>query len=300
MQAGFSAKDLALALPDKDVGDSLSLRYIQDGNNEAGEATDFKPNIDPKKKVIIYRAGKRPDWEDEEEEETWVQKLNKPEARQSFDDASAVKDSRLERLKNRDTGRAVQEAAIIDEGDDSDEERERAKRRARAKARRAERGSDDEDAQPEYAEGDIIPGDMIPEPEEEEEDDDVIASRRQAIRDKLRKRQEQEEMAVEEEEGEEKKEEEDSDEWETDTDEEDEEAQARPLFRPMFVNKQERDTIAEKEKKEAEAAEAEERRLLELESRKIETRQVNYIPGLTLVWFMCLRLSDGRRRDPQR
>lgn len=283
MQAGFSAKDLALALPDKEVGDALSLRYIQDGTQNAAAGGEFKPNIDPQKKTFIYRAGKRPDFAEEEEEETWVQKLgNKHEdaAPISHND-EVVGDSRMERLRNRQSNRQAQEAEIIDEGDDSDEERERSRRRARAKARRAARDSDD-DEQPQYVEGDIVPGDQIQE-ESEEEDDDAIAARRAAIREKLRARrqaeeeedQDKDEMAIEEEGDEEKKEEaEDSDEWETDTDDESEEESKRPLFRPVFVSKAERDTVTERQAMEQKEIEAEEKRLLELEQRKLETRQM--------------------------
>jgi hypothetical protein len=166
MQAGFSAKDLALALPDKEVGDALSLRYIQEAPEDVDEEGAFKPNIDPKKKVFIYRAGQVPDFAEEEEEETWVHKLgNKQDESDYVNDVSEpVRDSRLERLKSRQSERRVHEAAIVDEGDDSDEERERARRRSRAKARRAERDSDDEASNDlsEYVEGDIIPGDQVP------------------------------------------------------------------------------------------------------------------------------------------
>jgi microfibrillar-associated protein 1 len=270
----FSAKDLALALPDKDVGDSLSLRYINEGGGDAGSEDEFKPTVDKTKKVTIYRAGKVPDWAGEEEEESWVQNLGSKKSK-AAEKVLDVRDRRLERLNARDSspGRVIHEAEIVEEEDDEEEELARRRSRARARAR-----MQDEDDEVGELEEDVAvkPAADEFEEEEEEEAEEDIAERRAAIREKLRKRAavDEEEMAREEED-EEPGEEGSSSEYETDTDEDEDEGGSRqPLFRPVFVTKEQRDTVAEREEKEMEAEREAEKEKQKLEQRKIETRQM--------------------------
>ncbi|KAL1825709.1 hypothetical protein ACET3Z_012487 [Daucus carota] len=106
----------------------------------------------------------------------------------------------------------------------------------------------------------------------EEEDEDALDERRKRIREKLLQRQ-QEEAALlpEEEEDEADEEEEEESEYETDSDEE---QPGIAMVKPVFVPKSERDTIAERERLEAEDRALEDLMKKRLEERKIETKQL--------------------------
>lgn len=107
---------------------------------------------------------------------------------------------------------------------------------------------------------------------EEDEDDEAIEERRQRIREKakLLQRQREEEAAFEEE-LEEEDEEDDESEYETDSEEE---FGGMAMIKPVFVPKSERDTIAEREKLEAEEEAMKTSLKKKLEERKIETKQL--------------------------
>ncbi|KAJ0793763.1 putative microfibrillar-associated protein [Helianthus annuus] len=106
----------------------------------------------------------------------------------------------------------------------------------------------------------------------EEDDEDALDERRRRIREKLLQR-EQEETAMipEEEEEDEDEDEEESSEYETDSEEE---QMGMAMVKPVFVPKSERDTIAEREKIEAEEHAIEELMKRRAEERKVETKQI--------------------------
>ncbi|KAJ0817768.1 putative microfibrillar-associated protein [Helianthus annuus] len=106
----------------------------------------------------------------------------------------------------------------------------------------------------------------------EEDDEDALDERRRRIREKLLQR-EQEEAAMipEEEEEDEDEDEEESSEYETDSEEE---QMGMAMVKPVFVPKSERDTIAEREKIEAEEHAIEELMKRRAEERKVETKQI--------------------------
>lgn len=106
----------------------------------------------------------------------------------------------------------------------------------------------------------------------EEEDEEALEERRRRIREKLLQR-EQEEAALLPEEEEEAVEEEEEEESEYETDSE-EEQMGIAMLKPVFVPKSERDTIAERERLEAEEQALEELAKRKLEERKVETKKI--------------------------
>ncbi|PIN01260.1 Microfibrillar-associated protein MFAP1 [Handroanthus impetiginosus] len=106
----------------------------------------------------------------------------------------------------------------------------------------------------------------------EEEDEEALEERRRRIREKLLQRQ-QEEAALlpEEEEEEAEEEEEEESEYETDSEEE---TMGVAMVKPVFVPKSERDTIAERERLEAEERALEEAIKRRMEERKKETKDI--------------------------
>ncbi|KAG2298378.1 hypothetical protein Bca52824_034850 [Brassica carinata] len=110
--------------------------------------------------------------------------------------------------------------------------------------------------------------------EEEEEDVDALEERRRRIREKNLKRTREEAdlqlpLEDEKEEEEEVQDEEEESEYETDSEEE---MFGTYMMKPVFVRKAERDTIAERERMEAEEEALEELARKKLELRKIETK----------------------------
>ncbi|KAL5539030.1 hypothetical protein UlMin_043690 [Ulmus minor] len=106
----------------------------------------------------------------------------------------------------------------------------------------------------------------------EEEDADALEERRRRIKERLRQR-EQEEAPLLPSEDEEEVEEEEEEESEYETDSE-EELAGIAMLKPVFVPKSERDTIAERERLEAEERALEELKKKKLEERKRETKQI--------------------------
>ncbi|CAM6037547.1 unnamed protein product [Sphagnum compactum] len=105
---------------------------------------------------------------------------------------------------------------------------------------------------------------------EEDEDDEAIVERRQRIKEQRLQRQREEEAALEEELEDEDEEEEES-EYETDSEED---YGGVAMIKPVFVPKAERDTVAEREKLEAEEAAFQEAMKKKLQERKVETKQL--------------------------
>lgn len=113
----------------------------------------------------------------------------------------------------------------------------------------------------------------------EEEEEDELTSRRARARIKMKQKQEEEKKkeVVQEAEAHEaaaEEEEEGSSEYETDTSDDEEEYTSRPLLKPVFVSKKDRETVAERDRKEQEEEEA--RKVLEkrAKERKLQSRQL--------------------------
>ncbi|EOY10485.1 hypothetical protein QUC31_009971 [Theobroma cacao] len=200
-------------------------------------------------KVKRYWPGKAPEWADDADEEGDIRMARAVALEKAFpsrDDSDVVRkdDPRLRRLAesridNRDEIRAdhrrIRQAEIV-----STEEEEN----------RRNEGV-----------------------EAEEEDEDALEERRRRIREKLLQREQEETALLEEEEEEEEVEEEEEEESEYETDSE-EEHTGIAMVKPVFVPKSERDTIAERERLEAEERAIEEAEKRKLEHRKVETRQI--------------------------
>ncbi|KAG6547631.1 hypothetical protein Mapa_011080 [Marchantia paleacea] len=202
-------------------------------------------------KVKRYWPGKAPEWADEVEEDVDVKALRsvaslRADLEKAFPpkeeaDLAAKDDPRLRRLaeSRRDRDEAVA--------------RHRQIRQAELVSTREEERKAAEAAEL-----------------EEEEDDDAIEERRRKIREKLLQRQREDDIAMEEEEEEEEDEEEES-EYETDSEEE---FGGIAMVKPVFVPKAERETIAEREKLEAEEKAFQDSMKKKLEDRKVETKQI--------------------------
>ncbi|KAH7284636.1 hypothetical protein KP509_34G063600 [Ceratopteris richardii] len=192
-------------------------------------------------KVKRYWPGKAPEWADEIDEdlETRAAHAGREELphRPFPDERADLNDPRLRRLAE---SRRDREEAIA---------RHRQIRQAeivstREEERRAQEGA-----------------------EFEEEDEDAIEARRRRLKEKRMNEPEVEELLEEEEE----EEEEESSEYETDSEEE---VTVKAMVKPVFVPKQERDTIQERERLEAEERALEEAMKRRLEERKSETKQI--------------------------
>lgn len=105
----------------------------------------------------------------------------------------------------------------------------------------------------------------------EEEDENALEERRRRIREKMLQREQEEAALLPEEEEEEPEEEEEESEYETDSEEE---LPGIAMVKPIFVPKAERETIAERERLEAEERAIEELAKRKLEERKVETKQI--------------------------
>ncbi|EFJ27864.1 hypothetical protein SELMODRAFT_171911 [Selaginella moellendorffii] len=216
-------------------------------------------------KVQRYWPGKKPEWaaeeeEEEEEEENFEKKKKKPEPEKSkapVDEkevaaarpaARAEDDPRLRRLaesrRNRDEAVA----------------RHREIRQAEIVSTRQEEKSGARDAGA-----------------EEVEDEEAVEERRKKNRERILQKQKEEEEAAaaateeDEEDGEEEEDEEDEEEEETDSEDE---LGGMPMMKPTFVRKSDRETIAERERLEAEEIAMMEDWKKKLELRKIESKHL--------------------------
>lgn len=105
----------------------------------------------------------------------------------------------------------------------------------------------------------------------EEDDEDALEERRRRIREKLLQREQEEAQLLPAEEEDEEEEASDESEYETDSEED---VAGIAMVKPVFVPKAERDTIAERERLEAEERAIEEMAKRRIEERKVETRQM--------------------------
>lgn len=199
-------------------------------------------------KVKRYWPGKAPEWADDADEDgdikmTRADALEKAFPTQEYSDVSRKDDPRLRRLA---------ESKI----DNREEVRADHRRIRQAEIIATE---EEETRRQEWA-------DM------EEENEEALEERRRRIKEKSRLR-EQEEAALPAEEEEEEAEEEEEEESEYETDSE-EEMMGITMVKPIFVPKSERETIAERERLEAEERALEEKEKRKLEERKVETKQI--------------------------
>ncbi|KAL2249008.1 microfibrillar-associated protein 1 [Sesamum indicum] len=199
-------------------------------------------------KVKRYWPGKAPEWADDNDEDGDIRMartaaLEKAFPRHEGPDVMRKDDPRLRRLA---------ESRI----DNRDEVREDHRR-----IRQAEIVSTEEEESRRQEGLDL-----------EEEDEDALEERRRRIREKLLLRQQEEAALLPEEEEEEvEEEEEEESEYETDSEEE---MTGIAMVKPVFVPKSERDTIAERERLEAEERALEEAVKRRMEERKKETKEI--------------------------
>ncbi|KAH9602105.1 hypothetical protein KSS87_001854 [Heliosperma pusillum] len=205
-------------------------------------------------KVKRYWPGKAPDWADEVEEDADLHTSstsNRVSIDKAFpsDDINSVDDPRLRRLA---TTRTVDRDEI------------RADHRRIRQAEIVSTAAEDEAMEDAAA--------------AEEDDEDAVEEKRRGIRERLlnlRREEERELPTVEEDEEDEDEDEDDEDESEYETDSDDEEdANRRAMAKPVFVPKQERETIAEREKIEADERALEESVKRRIAERKAETKQI--------------------------
>lgn len=199
-------------------------------------------------KVKRYWPGKAPEWANEAEEEGDIRTARDVALEKAFptrDDSDVVRrdDPRLRRLAeskidNRDEIRAdhrrIRQAEIVSTIEEEN---------------RRQEGLD-----------------------LEEEDEDAQEERRRKIREKLLQREQEEAALLHVEEEDEPQESEDEEsEYETDSEEE---LTGIAMIKPVFVPKAERDTIAERERLEAEEQKLEDMVRRRKEERKVETKQI--------------------------
>ncbi|CAG7879504.1 unnamed protein product [Brassica rapa] len=195
-------------------------------------------------KVKRYWPGKAPEWADEPEEDEDVRMQKVDALDRKHDDSGVARkdDPRLRRLaqtraENREEVRADHR-----------------------RVRQAEIVSTEEEELRN---------------QEEEEDEDALEERRRRIREKnLKRAQEEADLLPVEEEDEVEEEEDEEEESEYETDSEDDMPGGIAMIKPVFVPKAERDTVAERERLEAEEQALEELAKRKLEMRKIETKQI--------------------------
>eukprot|EP01041_Mallomonas_annulata_P006043 gene6043-12181_t len=270
----FGAKDLALILPDQ-VGDVFSLRHT--GTEEKTDSYEpLKPKIDLSKKTTRYFPGKAPNWaEDGDSSSNIIGKLDKVVSSQVITTSGA--DRRLARLaatttstgsESRSQRRRIYEAEVV--ADDLLED------------------TNFDEISDNFIENQILEGDA-PLVMALEEDEEEIQTRRARV---LQKRSEamlddhrpEAETSRKDARIKPQVDEESESEYETDSDEysDDDDQQ---MMKPVFVPKAKRETIKEIEAKREEEELAHQKKLLELEERKKQTR---------------VMLAESIRRDEER
>ncbi|GAB2273013.1 hypothetical protein Dimus_007825 [Dionaea muscipula] len=201
-------------------------------------------------KVKRYWPGKAPEWADEADEDV---------------------DIRTARSKALEQAFPVSEDRGIDRGDD-----------ARLRRLAESRVTDREEIRADHRR--IRQAEIVSTIEEEsrrqerldaeEDDEDALEERRRRIRERLLQKQQEEVAPLEEEEDEVAEEEEEEEESEYETDSDEDEMTGIAMVKPVFVPKSERDTIAERERLEAEERALEEAVRRRMDERKVETKKI--------------------------
>eukprot|EP00026_Physarum_polycephalum_P002924 Phypoly_transcript_02933.p1 GENE.Phypoly_transcript_02933~~Phypoly_transcript_02933.p1 ORF type:complete len:431 (-),score=135.11 Phypoly_transcript_02933:86-1378(-) len=222
---------------------------------------DVQPTQKDKPKVGRYWPGKAPEWAEEQQEDSDEENEEVQAPPTGPIKVERKSDRRLERL---------QEGASVD--------KEEALRRRRDREVVAEivsvaKKEEDDDARPGRRPNRDTVAEIVSiktELPDEEEDDDADARRERARQQYLKQKTEDDEaMPVEEVEEEKEEESEEESEYETDSDYD--EWSNRPTIQPVFVKKQARETIAERDKMLEEEEKLEELRIQEAKLRKKET-----------------------------
>ncbi|GMH42707.1 hypothetical protein BSKO_10626 [Bryopsis sp. KO-2023] len=205
-----------------------------------------KGRVNPTK-VKRYWPGRAPDWAQEEDEEAVLANQRRDQVAAPVVVSKA--DPRLKRL------------AVSDDVAGNEE----------VEHRRVRRKLEDDS-------GDLVVEAPVKDELEEHEEDEIVENedemldRRMALRQRLLETRQNEEGLLPEEEEEEEDDDEDMEsEWETDSDDE---QLGRRLIKPVFVPKDERETIAEKERMEEEEEHEWETRKVQLDERKKETKEI--------------------------
>ena len=289
----FSARDLALLLPDKVVGDSYGLRHTDMKDGTEGEL--LKPKVDASKKVTRYFSGKAPTWAGGEsgptgEEESTVAISIDRTNRRDFKPA-VVEDRRLARLA-KVSAVTSSETEVVDE---DIQPRRRRVYEAQVIVDEEEEnflGADKEQEEEEESKSSSLKLMSVGVGDAMMDDENDIAGRRARVLKRLAEKQAEaaaaavasasssstisgsgrvrasaEEITVGDDEEEEEEEEES--EYETDSDDSDDQ-----IIKPVFVPKAKRATLQELAMKEAEEKIKEDKRLLEKEDRKRQTREM--------------------------
>ncbi|KAK1264315.1 hypothetical protein QJS04_geneDACA009456 [Acorus gramineus] len=212
-------------------------------------------------KVKRYWPGKAPEWADEAEEDDDLRPSHRPQS-----SAVAATAAALERAfptRADDPGLVVKDDPRLRRLAESRADDKEEARAIHRRIRHAEVVSTAEEERPSAADA----------MEVDEEDEEAMEERRRRIREKLLLRQQEEVLPPVEEESEAEEESEDEDESEYETDSDDEQV-GLAMVKPIFVPKSERDTIAERERVEAEERALEELAKRRLEQRKVETKQI--------------------------
>jgi len=211
-------------------------------------------------KLLRYRAGRAPEWADDDDEENYINNIIDVKVERK-------NDARIERLKKTNIHRdeAIRRrreivAEVVAVGDkikeEPLEEDEETNKQDNEDMEDEEGGEDEEGEEEEEVEMDI--------------DSDDEARRERARLMYLRKKKEEDELLPIRDEEEE---EEEVSEYETDSEYE-EDFPSRPMFQPQFVRKENRETIVEKEKIEEEYERLEQLRVKQLEERVQETKKM--------------------------
>mmetsp|Transcript_30523 Transcript_30523/g.51431 ORF Transcript_30523/g.51431 Transcript_30523/m.51431 type:complete len:475 (+) Transcript_30523:312-1736(+) len=235
-------------------------------DRRSGEA-----KVKNKVRVTRYWPGKAPDWAPDEDGEDSEEERNEAE-----DDVEEVIAKRappvLVERKDDPRLRRLAASRVVDRSAGVERRRD---------IHRAEVVSDDEDEKAEAEEADeqaqrqaLMRREMAGESseEDEDEDEDTLEFRRLQAKRRMveRMKVQQEEMPMEDEDGDD--DEEDSSEYETDS--EDEGPGGRQMLKPVFVKKDERETVVEREKIEEEIERDQQRAKNRIDERKVETRQL--------------------------
>lgn len=205
-----------------------------------------KGRVNPTK-VKRYWPGRAPDWAQDEDEEAVLSNQRRDQITAPVVVSKA--DPRLKRLAVADDSAGIEEVEH---------------RRVRRKL--------EDDLEGLGVDGEGGEDELGDKEDEVVEDEAEMLNRRMALRQRLLEARENEKgLLPEEEEDEEDDDEEMESEWETDSDDE---QLGRRLIKPVFVPKDERETIVEKEKLEEDEEREWEFRKAQLEERKKETKEI--------------------------
>mmetsp|Transcript_10234 Transcript_10234/g.21667 ORF Transcript_10234/g.21667 Transcript_10234/m.21667 type:complete len:469 (-) Transcript_10234:81-1487(-) len=236
------------------------------------------PNFDASKKVVRYFPGKKPDWADKEEkaEEDVKQDPRARRRRGTVVEDSAI--SRLKRLQANDADgyeaknerisrhRVIHEARVLEEGDEAKKEEDELDGKG-AKLEEKEGEGKSSLAQAVGVSYDDVSG-------SEEEDNELRALRRERARELALLRRKEEEDVLKEEEEDRVGVGEDEEESEYETDSEDDDPRRGAMLKPVFVSKNQRDTVKEKEALAKEEEEAERKKEERKKERKVESKSL--------------------------